>query len=360
MNLNYKKGLICELFNIFKEGTFFGVIIYIIFKSKIKFFKIFNILNRKNSKSLALVGAGSHQVSINLPCAIKSNFFIDYIFTNGSISSHYLSNLLKYSQVQDKLKKIIRSDAVLIGSPHNLHPKHLKFFSNKNIYIYCEKPVAIDQKGIDLLKSYLDNKKIMVGFNRRFAPLIIKLKKSKIFSGETLEINYYVNFGNMVNNSLTDLKIGGGRLIGTCCHYVDLISYICESEIEYVSAFGSSKNNEISENNFTSIFKLKNGSVANLNFTSSGNRKIFPKESIYISGGGNLARIYNFETLYLNKRKFKNYRNSYGSLNAWKKFYNAVSNNLKTEITLADGIKATEITLAIKKSLNNNGKIQKL
>ena len=62
----------------------------------------------------------------------------------------------------------------------------------------------------------------------------------------------------MVNNSLTDLKIGGGgRLIGTCCHYVDLISYICESEIEYVSAFGLSKNNEISENNFTSIFKLK-------------------------------------------------------------------------------------------------------
>ena len=43
-----------------------------------------------------------------------------------------------------------------------------------------------------------------------------------------------------------------------------------------------------------------------------------------------------------------------------EKFYNAVSNNLKTDITLADGIKATEITLAIKKSLNNNGKIQKL
>ena len=60
---------------------------------------------------------------------------------------------------------------------------------------------------------------------------------------------------------------------------------------------------------------------------------------------GNMAEliIYNFETLYLNERKFKNYRNSYGSLNTWKKFYNAVSNNIKTEITLADGIKATEI-----------------
>ena len=73
MNLNYKKDLIRELFNVFKRELF-GVILYIIFKSKIKFFKIFNILNRKNSKSLALVGAGSHQVSINLPCAVKSHF----------------------------------------------------------------------------------------------------------------------------------------------------------------------------------------------------------------------------------------------------------------------------------------------
>ena len=225
------------------------MLFYILFLNQNLNFLKYLIYSIKNSKSLALVGAGSHQVSINLPCAVKSHFLINYFFffTNGSISSHYLSNLLKHSQVQDKLKKIIRSDAVLIGSPHNLHPKHLKFLVIKNIYIYCEKPVAIDQRGIDLLKSYLDNKKIMVGFNRRFAPLIIKLKKSKIFCGETLEINYYVNFGNMVNNSLTDLKIGGGRLIGTCCHYVDLISYICESEIEYVSAFGLSKNNEISE-----------------------------------------------------------------------------------------------------------------
>ena len=68
----------------------------------------------------------------------------------------------------------------MIGSPHNLHPKHLKFFSNKNIYIYCEKPVAIDQRGIDLLKRYLDNKKNNGWFNRRFAPLIIKLKNQNI------------------------------------------------------------------------------------------------------------------------------------------------------------------------------------
>ena len=61
-----------------------------------------------------------------------------------------------------------------------LTSKTFKIFSNKNIYIYCEKPVAIDQRGIDLLKRYLDNKKIMVGFNRRFAPLIIKLKNQNI------------------------------------------------------------------------------------------------------------------------------------------------------------------------------------
>ena len=105
---------------------------------------------------------------------------------------------------------------------------------------------------------------------------------------------------------------------------------------------------------------MSNGSIATLIFTSVGERKYYSKEIINISGNGMIANIIDFHTLLINGKTYKNYINNYGALDCWRSFYNAVNNNQKTPISLDDGIKATEVTLAIKKSLQSNGKLQKI
>ena len=128
-----------------------------------------------------------------------------------------------------------------------------------------------------------------------------------------------------------------------------------------VSAFGI-KNDDGSqnENTFSAILKLSNGSIATLIFTSVGERKYYSKEIINISGNGMIANIIDFHTLLINGKTYKNYINNYGALDCWRSFHNVVNNNQKTPISLDDGIKATEVTLAIKKSLQSNGKLQKI
>ena len=211
------------------------------------------------------------------------------MFTNGSITSRNIANVLKNVIAIEKLKDIPETDAVLIGSPHKLHPSHLHYFIKKKNYIYCEKPVAIDVKGLEFLKEnvikYKNKSNIMIGFNRRFAPLIQKLKQIDHFKNQKLEITYRVNFGQYIQNNLTDEKIGGGRIIGTCCHYVDLIAYISNSQIVEVSAFGiKNSDGTQNENTFTALLRLSNGSVATLIFTSLGERKYYAKGQFIFLG----------------------------------------------------------------------------
>ena len=65
----------------------------------------------------------------------------------------------------------------------------------------------------------------------------------------------------MVDNDLNNKNIGGGRLIGTCCHYVDLMEYICNAKITQVSAIGMSNNLQIKENNFSANFNFRMGQL---------------------------------------------------------------------------------------------------
>ena len=200
----------------------------------------------------------------------------------------------------------------------------------------------------------------MVGFNRRFAPLIKKIKKEKWLNNCKLEIQYRINFGEIVDNDLNNKKIGGGRLIGTCCHYVDLMKYICNAKITHVSAIGMSDDLQIRENNFSANFNFANGSIGNLIFTSSGNRKYIYKEKIVISGGSNNVEITDFKILKINNLTYRNYNNNYGALNIWKEFHKFVNEEINSPVSLNDGIEATMVTLAIQKSLKYNGKVQKL
>ena len=366
MNLFYKFKIIIELFNVFKEVSFKGLVLYVCFKIKLKIPLIFNQDNTK--KKIAVIGTGTYQVSFNIPSAMKSNFYISGVTTNGSSSASNLANLFQNTKTFKNLQSLYNDtnySALLIGSPHYLHPEHINFFIKKNIYIYCEKPVAIDMKGINYLyKNVMSNKnkkKIMIGFNRRYAPLIKILKQKSCFNkNKVIEISYRVNFGKFIDNDLTKSNIGGGRLIGSCCHYVDLISYIADSEIIEVSAFGLIKKNIVSDNTFCAILKLKNGSIANLTFTSSGNRNFGPKEIIQITGNNHLATITDFHTLILDNKVYRSRRHNLGAIHIWKEFSQIVDCNEKTSITLDDGIKATLITLAIQKSLINNGQVQKV
>lgn len=353
---------ISEFLSIASEVGLRGSLWYFAFRSDLRWLsKIYSNIKLKGPK-LAILGAGTYTASININIAIKSGFKPTAVSSGGSRSGYALKRHMGLAKVYDDESTMIceeQFDALLIASPHFLHPRHLLEGVQKEKYIYCEKPVAIDKNGVSLLFSNKVIKKhtnkIFVGFNRRFAPSVVRLMEEPwIGKSNLLFISYSVNFGAHVANRLSDITDGGGRLIGTCCHYVDLISFIAGSPITWVFADKIEDFNDEVVNTFHCILGLENGGTATLSFSSEGNRDFGSKEEITISSGGNLAKIVDFKRLKINGLNYRFTNKTYGSSGAWLSFNKALVTNGDVSINLSDGLVATAITLAIRESTEKN------
>jgi polar amino acid transport system substrate-binding protein len=175
-----------------------------------------------------------------------------------------------------------------------------------------------------------------------------------------MEIHYRVNFGEKVDNAMSNTLIGGGRIHGAGCHYVDLIEYIVGSKVTHVSAASPMFDGNVDLNTFVATLHHEDGSIASLVFTSEGKRKNDTKEEIFISCQGHNARLVDFQELRLDRKKYRYFRHRYGALDTMRKFIYARNQNEAVPVSLSDGINATIVTLAIEKSIHNNGNIETL
>lgn len=352
--------------NIFIQGSVIGTIRYILFKLNINLSLMNNFFKNEHGIGIGIVGSGDYVASTHLPLIrlCKENIF--GISSRKNITASLLSNIYSTKLVKEGIDGMIsdsRCDSILIATPHNLHADHIIKALKSGKYIYCEKPVGLSYKDLAKLskfeKNNLNKGRLMVGFNRRFSPAIKTLFKSKLFTNrkKPIEIQYRVNFGMRVNNAMSNPKIGGGRLIGACCHYIDLISYICGSSIIGVSAMGLSKNDK---DTFSSIMRLRDGSIASLTFSSDGNRLYDCKELIQITCEGHNFTISDFNVLKIDQKKYTFCRYTYGGYGSLINFFYVKNNNKYFDVSLKEGIHATNVTLAIKDSIDRNGKYVKV
>lgn len=350
-----------EMINIFNQTSFEGLIRYIAYKQAINL--NFSLINRKsNSVKLILLGSGTYAASILLPSMSIAKILPNHIISKSNVSANNLSNAwgLKNSDfsIESIKHRDFNTDAMVIATPHETHPEYIAIALDKNIYAYCEKPVAIDKTGIiklnNLLSKHPDNNRIMIGFNRRFSPAISKIMDLDFITNrkKPLELTYRINFGKRIQNSMSNIYSGGGRLIGAGCHYTDLINYIVNSEIKDIYAVSGSD-----ENTFSAVINFFDSSIATIIFTSEGDRDFDYKEEISISSSGHMIKINDFKKLKINGKTTKISKNTYGAVNAMQKFSMSVKNSNKVPISLADGILATSITLAIQESIDTKSKI---
>lgn len=362
--ISQKVTMLKEFVEIGSEGTWPGLVRYLYYKMLTKI--DIGSADRGNNKEhgIGIVGAGTYVASIHLPCLKSLSVpFFGITSLHGKTASA-LKRIYKFSQTHQNIDTLLSDnfcDYVLIASPHYLHPEHIIKALSYGKYTYCEKPAAIDKKGINLLlsKSTCDSNahKVMIGFNRRFSPAIQELNRVEWFVNKKtpMEILYRVNFGQRTDNSMSDKDIGGGRLHGAVCHYVDLISYLVRSRIVSVSAVAVGIDGFQDDNTFMANIYLDDGSIAGLSFTSEGQRGMGYKEDLVLTCDGHYARITDFKKLYIDKKVIKYRRHTYGNLNCMRAFINSMKNNESTPISLVEGIEATIVTLAIEESIYNKG-----
>ncbi|MEO0127042.1 MAG: bi-domain-containing oxidoreductase [candidate division WOR-3 bacterium] len=250
-------------------------------------------------------------------------------------------------------------NTIFIATRHNLHAQLIIESLKAGKNTFCEKPLCLNKDELNEIIKIFNNQVssivhpesiFMLGFNRRFAPLTIKAKE---FLGDKIgpyNIHYRVNAGELPKNHwLLDPQIGGGRIIGEVCHFVDFISYFVQSPLKniYAHTIGDSKDDVVA------ILTYKDGSTGTISYFSTGD-KDFPKERIEIFGDGKVCVIDDFRALIFSlggkTKKIKQAQDK-GHRNEIIAFFDAIENCKPSPIPFSEIVEATIATFAINYSL---------
>jgi len=270
--------------------------------SEIKLKSLVQVKNNPLTKiNTGFIGAGSFAQSYLIPGVKSWGASLDGVVTSKGITSKNVADKFHFNFCSSDSKDILINNeinTVFIATPHSSHSdlviKSLE--TGKNVFV--EKPLAISQVQ---LESVIEAKAkfhqlLMVGFNRRFAPISQIIKKGFDNVAEPLVITIRVNAGLIPKSHWTQQQeIGGGRIVGEVCHFIDLMQYFTNAEPVKVFAESiNTSNDKISpHDNITVIVKFDNGSIGNLTYVANGDNSM-PKEKIEVFGAGNIGVINDF------------------------------------------------------------------
>jgi predicted dehydrogenase len=307
---------------------------------------------------MAVVGAGNFTKAVLLPKLQKING-ISLRTLCDIQGANAIGNAKKFgfAECASDYRTVLEDkgiDAVIITTRHNLHAKMVKDALTAGKHVYVEKPLALNRKELDEIVNLRENtskdKLLMVGFNRRFAPLTNKLKA---FLGNNYPfiINYRVNAGFIPkDNWIQDPEIGGGRIIGEVCHFVDFIKFLVNARIKRVYAESISGEHD----NINVSLKFEDGSIGSISYIAIGDTA-FPKERVEIFGNNSVAIIDDFRNLTMVRggktKTLKNLSQDKGHGDELKAFVEAAINGGEWPIKFEDMISATMVTFDIIDSL---------
>lgn len=252
---------------------------------------------------MGIVGAGGFTQGVVLPALVRANANVKYVSakTNG-LSARVAAKKVKAEIATTDYTQIIKDpevDLVLCTTRHDLHARMIVESLNAGKSVFVEKPLCVNQEQLDsIVEAYSKaqrNQTVSVGFNRRFSPYAVKMKE--LIGNGPVNIVATMNAGFIPKDFwVHDMEVGGGRIIGEACHYIDLCSYLTGSEVESVCVNYLGNIPEDNCDNMSILLRYKNGSNAVVNYWANGS-KDYPKERIEAHSQGKTLVIDNWKKL---------------------------------------------------------------
>jgi len=316
--------------------------------------------------SLGFVGAGNYAQNYLLPQinTKKWGAGLKGVMTSSGTTAKSVAARFGFEFCTSDPADIINHNdinTVFICTRHDTHAKYVMDALNAGKHVFVEKPICIRKTELNEIQDCYNGKDqaLTVGFNRRFSPLIRQLT-SHIGRG-TMSMCYRVNAGYIPSNSwVHDIDIGGGRVVGEVCHFIDLMSYVCGSLPNLVYASAVVDQEELWDNLIINL-EFFNGSVGVISYFSNG-ADALPKEYFEVYKSGLTGVINDFESfdLYGKKkivsRKLKAQdKGQRGMLDA---FFSSVRKGLPSPVSFEDICVATETTFATMESIRHHKPVE--
>jgi predicted dehydrogenase/threonine dehydrogenase-like Zn-dependent dehydrogenase len=312
--------------------------------------------------NISFIGAGSYAQSNLLPNLLKKDDIVRVgILTNNGTTSKRVAEKFKFKFCASKEEDIFNEDTntVFIATRHNSHASYVLKALSKNKNVFVEKPICLTSEELESIKKEYqqNNGTVMVGFNRRFSPLS-QMVKSKIGTSAMTMI-YRINAGSISKDSwIQDMEIGGGRIIGEACHFIDYLTFLNGSLPVKVSA-SSLKDPFNINDTVTILIQFENGSTGVVAYYTNGSNAL-SKEYIEVFSGGTTCIINDFKELKIYSKgkifKKKLFNQNKGQKEMVELYLNNLLHNNSSLISMDEIYAVTKATFATIESINTDGK----
>lgn len=315
--------------------------------------------------SVGFVGAGNYATAVLIPAFKAAGARLRTVVSNAGVSGVHAARKFGFESTSTDANSVIADssiNAIVVTTRHDSHARYAASALAAGKHVFVEKPLALSLDELGSIATVTTNAGerspiLMVGFNRRFAPQVQKIKALLDSATEPAVFVMTVNAGAIPATHWTqDPLVGGGRIVGEACHFIDLLRYLAGAPIASASAtsMGRAPGVVITEDKAVITITFENGSIGTIIYTANGH-KSFPKERLDVFSGGRVLHLDNFRRLtgfgWPGFRKLNLWRQDKGQRACAAAFVRAVESGGPSPIALPELLEVARVTIEVAESL---------
>jgi len=304
---------------------------------------------------VSFIGAGSYATGILIPAFKKSGARLRIIAANGGVSSMHAARRFNFEEATTDADHVLsdpETEAIVVATRHDSHAPMVIRALEADKHVFVEKPLCLKSEELEAIEGTLSERPhllLMVGFNRRFSPLVKKMHSLLKNVPGPRAIIITVNAGVIPKEHwVNDPEIGGGRIMGEACHFIDLLRFLVGYRFTTWEKFELiSKGSDTA----TLQFSFEDGSTGTVHYLSNGHRS-FPKERVEVFAGGGVLQLDNFRILrgfgWSGFKSLRLWRQDKGQRACAKAFIETIEKGGSNPIPINELLEVHRITISLK------------
>ncbi len=254
--------------------------------------------------SIGFIGSGSYATGVLIPAFKAAGARLKTVASSGGVSGVHAGRKFGFESTTTDTDGVFADrdvNSIIISTRHDSHASLVCAAIRAKKHAFVEKPIALTLDELRTIESARDEAIsqgftpiVMVGFNRRFAPQVVKMKSLMNGARGPKAFVMTANAGAIPAEHWTqDRDVGGGRIVGEACHFIDLIRYLAG---EPIVAIRANAMESVSGDSVTIEMNFADGSIGTVHYFSNGS-KAFPKERLEVFAQGRVLQLDNFRKL---------------------------------------------------------------
>ncbi|MSR69384.1 MAG: dehydrogenase [Phycisphaerales bacterium] len=312
--------------------------------------------------SVSFVGAGNYATAVLIAAFKRGGARLRSVASSAGVSGLHAGRKFGFEETTTDTAQLFadsETNAIVITTRHDSHAQFVCDALAAGKHVFVEKPLCLTRDELDKIERAYGTAttasgrkpQLMVGFNRRFAPQVVKMKSLLAAAPGPKSFVATMNAGAIpADHWVHDREQGGGRTIGEACHFIDILRFLagCEIESHSCTAMRSATGDTVSI-----ALTFCDGSIGTVHYFANGS-KAFPKERVEVFAAGGVLQLDNFRRLsgfgWKGFSKMNLWRQDKGQRACAQEFIRSVRDGGSPAIPMAEIIEVARVSIEVSES----------